>query len=82
MPDELGYKPSVLKEERDTLYARNVITKGRRLQRVLIKGILMIFDPDSGEVFDAPAFEDANRLLKIGKRTAPNKIQFFTSVVS
>jgi hypothetical protein len=82
MPDELGYKPSVLKEERDTLYARNVMTRGRRLQRVLIKGILMIFDPDSGEVFDAPAFEDANRLLKIGQRTAPGKIQFFTSVVS
>lgn len=82
MPDELGYKPSVLKEERDTLYSRNVITKGRRLQRVLIKGILMIFDPDSGEVFDAPAFEDANRLLKIGQRIAAGKIQFFTSVVS
>jgi hypothetical protein len=42
----------------------------------------MIMDPDTSEIFDAPAFEDGQRLLKIGQRVAPNKIQFFTSVVS
>ena len=82
VPDELGYKPSVLSEERDTLYSKNVIRRARRLQRIMVKGILMIFDPDTSEIFDAPAFEDSQRLLKIGKRVAANKIQFFTSVVS
>lgn len=82
LPDELGYKPAVQTEERDTLYSKNVIRKNRRLQRVMVKNILMILDPDSGEIFDAPAFEDGQRLLRIGQRTAPNKIQFFTSVVS
>jgi hypothetical protein len=80
-PDELGYKPATISEERDVLYQRNVIRRNRRLQRVLIKNILMLLDPDSGEVFDAPAFEDNQRLLKLGQRTAPGKIQFFTSVV-
>lgn len=82
MPDELGYKPAVASEERDTLYSKNVIRKARRLQWIMVKGILMIMDPDTSEIFDAPAFEDAQRLLKIGQRVAPNKIQFFTSVVS
>jgi hypothetical protein len=82
VPDELGYKPAVQSEERDTLYSKNVIRRARRLQRIMVKGILMIFDPDTSEIFDAPAFEDNQRLLKIGKRVAANKIQFFTSVVS
>lgn len=81
-PDELGYKPAAITEERDVLYKRNVIRRNRRLQRVLIKNILMLLDPDTGEVFDAPAFEDNQRLLKLGQRTAPGKIQFFTSVVT
>ena len=82
VPDELGYKPAVQSEERDTLYSKNVVRRARRLQRVMVKGILMILDPDTAEIFDAPAFEDGQRLLKIGKRIAANKIQFFTSVVS
>jgi hypothetical protein len=80
--DELGFKPEMQKDERDALYRRNVLRKARRLQRVQVKGILMILDPDTNEIFDAPAFEDTQRLLKIGQRVASNQIRFFTSVVS
>jgi hypothetical protein len=82
MPDELGYKPAVATEERDVLYRRNVIQRTRTLQTVSVGGMAIIFDPQSGEVFDYIAFEDAKRLLKIGQRIAPGKIQFFTSTVS
>jgi hypothetical protein len=79
--EELGYKPATLTEERDTLYMKNVTRKARRLQKVLVKGILMIIDPDTNEVFDAPAFEDNQRLLRVGTKEA-NRIRFFTSVIS
>jgi hypothetical protein len=82
MPDELGYKPAVGTEERDVLYRKNVIQRTRTLQTVSVGGMAIIFDPQSGEVFDYIAFEDAKRLLKIGQRIAPGKIQFFTSTVS
>jgi len=47
----------------------------------LVKGTLIILDPDTNEIFDAPIFEDTQRLLKIGQRET-NRIRFFTSVVS
>jgi hypothetical protein len=75
-PDELGYKPATLTEERDVLYKKNVTRRARRLQKVMVKGILVIFDPDTNEVFDAPIFEDSERLLKIGMREG-NMIRFF-----
>jgi hypothetical protein len=76
-PDDLGYKPASITEERDTLYMRNITRRTRRLQKVQVKGILIIFDPDTNEVFDAPSFEDTQRLLKIGQREG-NHIRFFT----
>jgi hypothetical protein len=78
-PDELGYKPAVMTEERDSTYTRNIIRKARRLQKVLLKGTLIIYDPDTREIFDAPIFEDSQRLLKIGEIVSPNKVRFFTS---
>jgi hypothetical protein len=79
--EELGYKPASITEERDTLYMKNITRRARRLQKVLVKGILMIIDPDTNEVFDAPAFEDNQRLLRVGTKET-NRIRFFTSVVS
>ena len=75
-PDELGYKPATLAEERDVLYKKNIARRGRRLQKVMVKGMLMIFDPDTNEVFDAPIFEDSQRLLKVAMREG-NAIRFF-----
>ena len=74
--EDLAFAPSIKGEERDTLYLKNIVRKARRLQRVSIKGLLLIIDPDTQEVFDAQAFED-RRLLKIGLKKSPTEIQFF-----
>jgi hypothetical protein len=74
--EDLAWAPSIKGEERDTLYLKNIVRKARRLQRVSIKGLLLIIDPDTQEVFDAQAFED-RRLLKIGVKKSPTEIQFF-----
>jgi hypothetical protein len=50
----------------------------RRLQFVRVKGQIFIYDPESREVFDPVAFEDNQRLLKLGDRTAENEIRWFT----
>lgn len=76
-PDELGFKPAVLTEERDTMYRRNMIRTARRLQRVLLKGIPIILDPDTREIFDAPLFDDSKRLVQIGELLPPNQVRFF-----
>jgi hypothetical protein len=81
-PEDLAFRPNYMTEEKDTLYMRNIIRKARRLQKVKVKGIMMILDPDTNEVFDFLAFEDTQRLLKIGLRTSLGEIKFFTSVVS
>jgi superfamily II DNA or RNA helicase len=81
-PDEMGYKPAVLANERDVMYLKNVQRKSRTLQRVMIRGIYFVIDRDTNEVFDAIAFDDSERLLLIGKIVPPNQIRFFTSVVS
>lgn len=75
--EDLAYKSGYLTDERDTLYLRNVMRKSRRLQKVKVKGIMMILDPDTNEVFDYIAFEDTQRLLKLGMRTSPSEITFF-----
>jgi hypothetical protein len=80
--DDSAYKPNYINEEKDTLYMRNVVRKSRRLQIVRVKGTLVVIDPDTNEVFDATAFQDTKRLLRLGTRTAPGEIRFFTSVVS
>jgi hypothetical protein len=76
-PTALGYAPSLSSEERDVTYARNFTRKNRRLQRVFLKGVLIIYDPDTREIFDAPMFEDSDRLLKIGEVVSPGKARFF-----
>ena len=76
--DDLAYKSGFKSDDRDALYLRNVQRKTRRLQIVKIKGILFVVDPDTNEVFDAPAFQDTKRLVKLGIRTAPGEIRFFS----
>jgi hypothetical protein len=80
--EDLAFKPNYMNEEKDTLYMRNVVRKARRLQLIRAKGVLLVLDPDTNEVFDASAFQDTKRLLRLGKRTAPGEIRFFTSLVS
>ena len=76
--EDLAFKPNYTGDERDTFYLRNIDRKKRRLQRVRVRGFDMILDPDTNDIFDAPAFEDSFRLIKIGVRSSPTEIKWFT----
>jgi hypothetical protein len=80
--EDLAFKPFFKADEKDTLYLRNIQRKSRRLQKIRIKGIMFILDPDTLELFDFMAFEDTRRLLRIGIQTSKEELKFFTSVVS
>lgn len=80
--EDLAYKPGFKTDDLDTLYLRNIQRKSRRLQLIKVKGMLFILDPDTNEVFDSPSFQDTKRLIRLGLRTAPGEIRFFTSVVN
>lgn len=77
--EDLAYNPNLKSDDRDETFLRNVIKRSRRLQRIKIKDIVFLVDPDSKDVFDEPAFGDAQRLLKIGT-LLPDRIQFFTTL--
>jgi hypothetical protein len=74
--EDLAYKPNASSDEKDAFYLRNIIRRKRRLQKVRVKGFELILDPDSKEVFDAQAYEDNKRLLKLGTYT-PSEINWF-----
>lgn len=76
--EDLAYKPGFRSDDLDTLYLRNIQRRTRRLQLVRAKGIVFVLDPDTNEVFDGPAFQDTKRLVKLGIRTAPGEIRFFS----
>ena len=76
--ESLAYNPDYKTDERDTLYMRNIQRKTRRLQIVKAKGIVFILDPDTNEIFDSSAFQDTKRLIRLGIRSAPGEIRFFT----
>jgi hypothetical protein len=75
--EDLAFKPNYIIDEKDTLYLRNIVRKKRRIQKIRVKGIEMILDPDTNEIFDAQAFEDNNRLIRIGTRTSATEIKWF-----
>jgi hypothetical protein len=74
--EDLAYKPNSGTDEKDAFYLRNIIRRKRRLQKARILGFELILDPDSKEVFDAQAYEDNKRLLKLGTYT-PTEINWF-----
>ena len=74
--EDLAYRPSIKNDDMDTTYLRNMSRKHRRLQKVAIKGLVFYIDPDSNEVFDGPAFEDQQRLLRLGIKTSPTQIRW------
>jgi hypothetical protein len=80
--EDLSYKPSFRSDDLDTLYMRNIQRRSRRLQIIKAKGLIFVLDPDTNEIFDHPAFQDTQRLIRLGIRTTPGEIRFFTSVVS
>lgn len=77
--EDLAFKPSILSDERDVTYLKNKTRRARTLERIQVKGCLMLRDPVSKEIFDAPSFEDAQRLLLVGKQISDRQIQWITS---
>ena len=74
--EDLAFRPNIKEEVMDSTYLRNLQRRKRRLQKVSIKGMLFMIDPDSKEVFDGPAFEDNQRLMRLGQMTSPGQIQW------
>ena len=78
--EDLAFKPKITQDESDTLYMKNIQRKSRRLQKIKVKGIALLTDPDTNEIFDLPSFDDTKRLIRLGKRVSPGEIRFFTPV--
>lgn len=74
--EDLAFRPNIKTEDLDATVLRNTSRKHRRLQKVLIKGMSLILDPDSKEVFDGPAWDDNQRLLRMGELVSPTSIRF------
>jgi len=79
--EDLAYRPKYLDDEKDELYTLNLVKRKRRLQIIKVKGMAMVLDPQSNEIFDYGAWGDEKRLLQIGRRTGPTSISFFPHVV-
>lgn len=74
--EDISFKPDIKTDELDESYLRNMQRRRRRLQKVQIKRMVFLIDPDTKEVFDGPAFEDDNRLLRLGTMTSPVQIRW------
>jgi hypothetical protein len=74
--EDLAFKPNIKTEDTDATILRNTTRKHRRLQKVLIKGLSLIIDPDTKEVFDGPAWDDNKRLLRMGEMVNSTSIRF------
>ena len=74
--EDLAFRPNIKNEDTDATVLRNTSKKHRRLQKVIIKGISLLIDPDSKEVFDGPAWDDNQRLLRMGQLVSPTSIRF------
>ena len=74
--EDLAFKPSIGTDDTDDTVKRNTISRRRKLQKVTIKGIVFYYDPVTNDIFDAQAFEDNYRLLRVGVRTTPTQIKW------
>jgi hypothetical protein len=75
--EDLAFKPSIKTDDLDETYLRNMTRKKRRLQKLKIKDIVYFMDPDTKEIFDGQAFEDNNRLLRIGTKISETQIKYW-----
>jgi hypothetical protein len=75
--EDLAFKPSIKSDDLDETYLRNMTRQKRRLQKLKIKDIVYFMDPDSKEIFDGQAFEDNQRLLRIGTKISDTQIKYW-----
>ena len=80
MGEDLAFRPNYRQDDLDSTYLRNLQRKKRRVQKVSIKGMVFLFDPDTKEVFDGPAFEDGQRLLRMGLMIGPGQLQWLSDL--
>jgi hypothetical protein len=74
--EDISFRPDIKTDELDESYVRNMQRRRRRLQKVQIKQMVFLIDPDTKEVFDGPAFDDNNRLMRLGVMTSPVQIRW------
>ena len=74
--EDLAFKPSIKTDDLDETYLRNMTRKKRRLQKLKIKDIVYFMDPDTKEIFDGQAFDDNQRLLRIGTKISETQIKY------
>lgn len=74
--EDLAYKPNIKMDDTDATYLRNLTKRKRKLQKVSIKQMVFLIDPQTKEVYDGPAFEDNERLLRVGTLTTPTSIEW------
>jgi hypothetical protein len=74
--EDLAYKPSIKMDDTDATYLRNMMKRKRKLQKVSIKQMVFLIDPQTKEVYDGPAFEDNERLLRVGTLTSRSTIEW------
>jgi hypothetical protein len=72
--EDLAYKPNLKTDDTDASYLRNLTKRKRKLQKVSVKGMVFLYDPQTKELYDGPAFEDQERLLRVGMRTSETTI--------
>ena len=75
--EDLAFKPSIKTDDLDETYLRNMTRKKRRLQKLKIKDIVYFMDPDTKEIFDGQAFDDNQRLLRIGTKISETQIKYW-----
>ena len=75
--EDLAFKPNIKTDDLDATYLRNMTRQKRRLQKLKIKDIVYFMDPDSKEIFDGQAFEDNQRLLRIGTKISDTQIKYW-----
>jgi hypothetical protein len=74
--EDLAYKPGVKTDDTDLTYLRNMTKRRRMLQRVSIKGMVFLLDPKTKELYDGPAFEDNQRLLRVGFLSTSTQVKW------
>jgi hypothetical protein len=74
--EDLAYKPSLKTDDTDMTYLRNMTKRKRKLQKVAIKGMVFLYDPQTKDIYDGPAFEDNERLLRVGTLTTPTTLEW------
>jgi hypothetical protein len=75
--EDLAFRSNIKNDDLDITFLKNQTKRKRRLQRVKVKDFVFLIDADTREVFDNSAFEDVNRLLKLGD-LQKDRISFFT----